>query len=343
MKRLLFLFVLLCLAAPAWATDANINTWTGAVDGNWNQAANWIAGRVPCATDVAVLLNWCGDANFPSTKCVHGIPVGATVAGLSLTGASDGNEALLDWSRLTVTGSFVCKGRSFDMRDLGGWDGNVYLLGLGIGSQTSDPNYVLRDVPTGKSGVVTLVASGVGDGPHIAGTVAKGSPVFTITGGSTNVYLDANLGGTLVLNGGINEIDAAGDMSAVTDIEVLAETGFLAGNYSNANLVVNCYNWIEAYGGPLTFNGSLYYRFNSLDNSTLASIGNVTINKFYLLQTTVEGTFSATTGNTLTISHLYPGNPAQTFGVQTDGSAGTVVNVTVDMSKMPRGGDILHL
>ena len=102
------------------------NVWTGAAGTDWSVAGNWQEGRIPLATDVAVIPS--GAPRWPS------LSASATVAGLSV---AEGSRLAFGGKTLTVTGAAEARG-TLDFADGGtlAVNGDVAVSGSASGVGT---------------------------------------------------------------------------------------------------------------------------------------------------------------------------------------------------------------
>src|ERR1035438_3550186 len=98
MKTLSFAFVAaLVLALGSNTVRSATIVWTNSASGNWNSAKNWSPNQVPLAADDAVITN---NGTYPVT-----LNVSASVASLTLGGASGTQSFVLNANTLTLNGA----------------------------------------------------------------------------------------------------------------------------------------------------------------------------------------------------------------------------------------------
>src|SRR5262245_44750286 len=93
MERALGLGVL--MMTFAWTTPAQVNSWTNATSGNWDQPANWSLGTLPNSSQSVLITNsgWKAVAINPSTPA--DFPDSMTVNSLTIRGATNTENTLL--------------------------------------------------------------------------------------------------------------------------------------------------------------------------------------------------------------------------------------------------------
>ena len=190
------------------------NVWTGAVSSDWSASGNWESGRVPIATDVAVVP--AGAARWPS------LSASATVAGLQVAGSA---RLAFGGKTLTVAGAATLAGAlDFTSGGVLAARGDIALTGSADGSGTlrlesqgaqcagiSNATFAVVEILSASvalSGSVEAATLRVGDGSRaVAVAFADGTSVKAtdfVVAGDTNaapVALScAAAGGTWLLN-----------------------------------------------------------------------------------------------------------------------------------------------
>ena len=224
------------------------------------------------------------------TGAVTGVTVGGVntftqlntfSAGISASGATLGtlttNSGVTIGGRLDVGGHFKLKDDNSIFLGAGGSIyGNFGYLYGGVGSQSSQLNYVLFPNGFSAGGGITFISS-----PNfIVGLSAAGATLGTLTTNS-----GATVGGRLDVGG---VLDVVGGVTLESTLDVVGAARF-AGGLSAARVYVS---QGSTFIGPVTFAGITATR---VDTGTLATTGLATLNS-------LDVTNDATVGATLTVN-----------------------------------------
>ena len=230
MKRILPLLAF----AASFIEVRSDDSWTGAVDGNWNTAGNWLDGSVPANSQAAGNTVTIGSAGATNFTMNHNRASGNSITGLIINGnaTSDivlGGNALgfgaggIDMSASTVDVTF----------------NNIVNINAGGG---------IWNVPAGR--MLTLV-----DVNNGSGVTTAGAGTIRLSGSADNAGFVMTVGGTTTLelakasSPGNHTIGSAGTGLTVNSGASVRITGSGGEQiYSQADVTVNT-------GGTFDFNG----------------------------------------------------------------------------------------
>lgn len=261
MKTKLFIYTILVIAA--FSGNGFAQNWTGAVDANWNNPANWSATPTAGATLVIDPVNYSGAAVSPIISTPSSFSPGEILI-------SNGGDLVIQ-STLSTTD-------------------NVEVIGAGSSLLMSNGNFSVNATGNGRL-IVDLGASMVING----GTLVVGQrfisgteSVVTINGGNitSNERLLMDLGGAFIQNGGtvnVGETMALADGEGLVSCSYTLNDGILnvTGELAFENETGNFSPTFQMNGGTLNVTGEIFWFGATPGSGTpkmLVSGGTVNVN-----------------------------------------------------------------
>lgn len=261
MKTRLYLFTFLVITATT--VNALAQNWTGAVDANWNNPANWSATPTAGATLEINPANYSGAAVSPIISAPSTFSPGEILI-------SNGGDLVIQ-STLTTTD-------------------NVEVIGAGSSLLMTNGNFSVN--PTGNGRLIidlgaTMVING---GTLVVGQrfISGTESLVTINGGNitTNQRLLMDLGGAFVQNGGtvnVGETMALADGEGLVSCSYTLNDGVLnvTGELAFENEAGNFSPTFQMTGGTLNVTGEIFWFGQSPGSGTpkmLVSGGTVNVN-----------------------------------------------------------------
>lgn len=261
MKTQLFIYTILVIAA--FFGNGFAQNWTGAIDANWNNPANWSATPTAGATLVIDPVNYSGAAVSPIISTPSAFSPGEILI-------SNGGDLVIQ-STLSTTD-------------------NVEVIGAGSSLLLNNGNFSVNATGNGRL-IIDLGASMVING----GTLVVGQrfisgteSLVTINGGNitSNERLLMDLGGAFIQNGGtvnVGETMALADGEGLVSCSYTLNAGILnvTGELAFENEAGNFSPTFQMNGGTLNVTGEIFWFGATPGSGTpkmLLSSGTVNVN-----------------------------------------------------------------
>ena len=255
---------------------AQAQTWTGAVNNDYNNPGNWSTGTVPPTSGTVVTVN-----GTPNAPVVDGGTASAS-SGLIIGdgGATAGQLTVRNGGRLIGIGQTSIGGSN---SGVAGGDGTVIVTGTGSLLQGTDQIFVGQSLNS--RGTLTIEnggtvrgnagSFGVGEGSVATVTVRGASSLLDLTGGLLNLgsnNVNAGRATLNILDGG-RVVGSTGTTNFVNSVSAISISGANSQLSSRAGLTMNGVLLIED-GGTLNYaQGISIGGATTIRNGTISTAG----------------------------------------------------------------------